>query len=356
MTLLLILACGDKDTTPSDSGGATDSGGEVENSAPTAPGVAISPAVPQYGQALTCAIETDSVDDDGDEITYTYTWTVDGVDAGIDDAEVAASTTLPWETWSCEVVASDGELDSEPGWASVQPLDECESLTIDVHSQWPMALPVQTTMNALAIEPGNAYTLETWFRLDSASDDGSVIFSKGDGETQGHSGNLNLMLALKHNRIDFSTYSSHSGNDCDYLAVDIEVDASGTWQHVAATLDTNTMEKALFLNGTEIARCTGTGINGVQDGPFFLGAMAWGNMQTGQVSTMLPFQGRLDEARFSKTVRYTADFTPARWHETDSDDIALWHLNDMSDSSGNGFELQTMGGATVDADASVCDL
>ena len=51
----------------------------IENTPPTAPAVSITPSSPTAGDTLLCNIVTPSSDDDGDSITYTITWEVDGV-------------------------------------------------------------------------------------------------------------------------------------------------------------------------------------------------------------------------------------------------------------------------------------
>ncbi len=89
------------------------------NEAPSAPGVSISPAAPTDDDVLTCVIDTESVDPDGDAVTYAYAWSVDGADAGVSSATVNAALTEAGQTWTCGVTASDGELESGAGTAGV---------------------------------------------------------------------------------------------------------------------------------------------------------------------------------------------------------------------------------------------
>ncbi len=89
------------------------------NRAPSAPTVSISPAAPTDDDVLTCVIDTESVDPDGDTVTYAYAWSVDSADAGIASATVNASLTVSGQTWTCSVTASDGELESGAGTAAV---------------------------------------------------------------------------------------------------------------------------------------------------------------------------------------------------------------------------------------------
>ena len=345
--MFLLLAC--TGSTPSDSGSA-DSGADStqpENTAPDTPSVTLTPADAMYGDALLC--EATAEDADGDSLTWTYAWTVDGADAGLDGAEVPADTTQPWETWTCTATASDGQAESS-GQASVTPLDECTGLAIDVTHGYPMALPTQGSMIDLALGSGGAYTIETWFRLDGS--DPGALFYKGPAEDTPSSLYMNHLLSVAPDQIHWGTAWSGSGNDCDYLVVEAEIDDA--FHHIAVTIDTTTYEKAVFLDGVELERCTGSGINGYGDGPLWVGAMAWGNLQTGQIWSQGSIDGVMDEARYSSTIRYTEDFTPSKWHQPDGDTIALWHMSDLTDAAGT-YDLQTLGGADVSDSGSACD-
>ncbi len=78
---------------------ATSAALTVDNTPPTAPSVSISPSDPAPGDTLTCVVDTASVDVDGDSVSYSMAWTVDGV------AYSAGGTT------------DTGGLDSgDPGW------------------------------------------------------------------------------------------------------------------------------------------------------------------------------------------------------------------------------------------------
>ncbi len=103
----------------------------ILNSPPTQPGVSVAPVTPIEGvDDLICSLDTPSTDADGDPVTYSFAWDVDGVpypragDAGpyqtvyIDDSASAADT-LTGETWTCSVTALDGVDPSTPGQDSV---------------------------------------------------------------------------------------------------------------------------------------------------------------------------------------------------------------------------------------------
>ena len=121
------------------------------NRAPSAPGVSITPAAPTDDDVLTCVIDTESVDPDGDAVTYSYAWSVDGVDAGVSAASVNAARTEVGQAWTCVVTASDGELESSSGSASVEVLSgcaaddhDCDGVSTDIELQ--TACPASTSI------------------------------------------------------------------------------------------------------------------------------------------------------------------------------------------------------------------
>ncbi|MEC8425686.1 MAG: discoidin domain-containing protein, partial [Myxococcota bacterium] len=82
------------------------------NRAPSAPEVAIHPSAPATNQPVTCVVETAPVDPDGDAVTVSFSWAVDGADAGITGDTLARADTAPGEEWTCVATASDGVLTS----------------------------------------------------------------------------------------------------------------------------------------------------------------------------------------------------------------------------------------------------
>jgi formylglycine-generating enzyme required for sulfatase activity len=96
----------------------------VSNTAPTAPVVAITPVDAVSGDDLTCSVTTASTDADGDALTYSFAWDVDGVDY-TSATDAATSSVVDGvdvggeEVWTCEVVAGDGTSSGAAGSDSV---------------------------------------------------------------------------------------------------------------------------------------------------------------------------------------------------------------------------------------------
>ena len=108
--------------------GRTDNAGT-----PSAPEVSISPAAPTEAvDDIICTIDTESVDPDGNSVTYTFAWTVDGVDyTGTPNTTtetgdtIDASETAAGEVWECSVTPNDGTEDGYTGTASVIVTSAC---------------------------------------------------------------------------------------------------------------------------------------------------------------------------------------------------------------------------------------
>ena len=102
----------------------------ILNTPPSAPTVTFDPTEPIEGDALLCEVDTPSTDADGDTITYSMSWTVDGAayPAGGDvgpstvswtDDEASASDTHAPELFACTVTPNDGDDDGTSAAASV---------------------------------------------------------------------------------------------------------------------------------------------------------------------------------------------------------------------------------------------
>ncbi len=81
----------------------------VQNSRPVINGATITPSQPSAADQLSVNIDAD--DADGDELTYTYVWKVDGVEAS---TSATFDPVLPSGAITVTVVASDGMQSSDP--------------------------------------------------------------------------------------------------------------------------------------------------------------------------------------------------------------------------------------------------
>ena len=79
------------------------------NAAPGAPVVAINPDQPTTADALVASIVVPPQDDADGEISYAWSWQVDGVDAGISGPEVPADATAKGQSWTAIATPTDAD-------------------------------------------------------------------------------------------------------------------------------------------------------------------------------------------------------------------------------------------------------
>jgi len=92
----------------------------IRNSRPVGGEADITPVDPEPLYPLVCSIIMAAEDADGDSITYSYTWYIDGVEhPEYTTSVIEWGETANLETWMCEIRASDGTEDGEPFTASV---------------------------------------------------------------------------------------------------------------------------------------------------------------------------------------------------------------------------------------------
>ena len=96
------------------------------NTAPGAPEVSIDPEEPIEGDDdLICQIDTDSTDVDGDSVSYTFEWEVDGEAYADATTTTEVGDTVPsddifeGEIWTCIVTPNDGIDDGDTAEDSV---------------------------------------------------------------------------------------------------------------------------------------------------------------------------------------------------------------------------------------------
>jgi hypothetical protein len=87
---------------------------EVENTPPTAPGIAIEPGEPTAVRGASVAIRKPSTDRDGDPVSYRFAWFRDGIPTSHDRSFVPPGVMRHGETWRVQVTAFDGEDLGEP--------------------------------------------------------------------------------------------------------------------------------------------------------------------------------------------------------------------------------------------------
>jgi len=173
--------------TATDSDGlyAEDTATFVVNALPTTPTISISPDPATTEDDLVAVIHVDSVDPEGDTVSYSYAWSVDGsLFAGSAADTVSATDTSHGETWTVEVTPSDSTSAGEAATASVtidntapeldevtltpDPAYEADTLTCAVGTTTDVdddavTTTIAWTVGGSAISPTQSTLDGTWF-------------------------------------------------------------------------------------------------------------------------------------------------------------------------------------------------
>ena len=87
---------------------------QVVNTPPGPPEVALDPAEPTALTGVRVAVKKPSADRDGDNVSYRYAWTRDGLPVSFETAAIPPGTLRHGEAWRVEVTPFDGEERGEP--------------------------------------------------------------------------------------------------------------------------------------------------------------------------------------------------------------------------------------------------
>ncbi len=91
------------------------------NSAPPAPQISILPLSPTQNNSLTCNIDRQLPDPNGDTVSYLYKWYKNQrIQDNLSTNTVPASNIEDGDFWECEAMATDGSLKSVPATATVR--------------------------------------------------------------------------------------------------------------------------------------------------------------------------------------------------------------------------------------------
>jgi hypothetical protein len=307
------------------------------NGAPSAPVVAITPEAPTDEDGLSCAVVGESVDPDGDAVTYAWAWSVDGVDAGIADPSVDASRTRAGETWTCSVTASDGSASSAAGTASVGvvdcvPFHYLDFDGVDDYVQLPDVAGL-----------GEGYTYEAWVRGAPASTyEHLFMTSCGDVAWTAAGAVITLFPSCTGTSAQYTSDFPSASYPDPSLAF---ADWPSGWFHVAATITPDLAQ--FFVDGRRVASGSLSYDNGVggRNGNTLMARFDLNHgWSTGYADADLA------GVRISRGERFGSDFVPSFPLTRDASTQTLYAMEDGSGSiltdSGPGGNDATIEGAT----------
>ncbi|MGB0639827.1 MAG: LamG-like jellyroll fold domain-containing protein, partial [Myxococcota bacterium] len=331
--------------TVTDESDATDSASAsvtIENTRPNVSAILLTPSDLYTDDTLT-AVPTVS-DADGDELTITYAFSVNGDVVQDGELDSLGSFPLPeffskGDTVSVVVTADDGEG-----------IDTRTSDTITVLNSAPTAPEVSITENIKTCKSVEFHGGSDELRVPSSDD-----WDFGDNDftiemwVKPNAGHRQALFAFENDYklgMDFSygggcggvslgvnVWASSTGDGWNLLTADSGGGSAGCgripltlgeWHHVAFVRDGNRWMS--FVNGeldVDIIR-PGSVVNREEE--LRIGSWGW--------DRVTHFDGAIDDFRVSSVPRYTADsIPPTAGYEADEYTLALWSFNDGEGTS-----------------------
>jgi hypothetical protein len=309
----------------------------ISNSIPTSPSISISadndPA--EVGiDDLTCSIDVESTDIDGDTLTYTYTWyDQDGLVASTtlasnDLSDVYLGTGTDVGTWTCEVVANDGSVDSDSVDAVYEVEEGCWSLQFDGVND---VVDLGTGLNL------QNFTIEAWIKTSSSQ--GTIIAKHLDAST-----NSSWLLYTSSFLDAPSIYYTSQTSQVLSAPGDASI-ADNKYHNLIAQFDGTQL--SLYVDGVLVSNTITSSPIKQTSVPVGIGARRnssntdWNELFSGTISTI----------KISDSALYSgSNITVSTETISDSATIALWDFSTgfgstLYDQSGNGHN-GTINGAT----------
>jgi len=272
----------------------------VVNGAPSAPVVSIAPASVTTSSDLVAVIDADAVDPEGDTLTYSYAWYVDGVLSSESTSDtLPASATTRGDNWAVAVTANDGRIDGDSGAASIAidneaPVADTVSIAPDPASttQDLTCTPSGSDADGDALSWSYNWTVDGSISSESSDTLASSAFSKdqsvtciatpSDGFADGSAlASAALVISNSAPVVDAASVTpdpatSASILTCSVGASDDDGDSltySYAWQVDGsdAGVSTATLDPAYFSRDSEVA-CTVTASDGTEDSAAFASA------------------------------------------------------------------------------------
>ena len=306
----------------------------IQNTAPTAPVISIDPAAPEAGtDDIMCLVDTASTDDDGDTLTYSFDWDVDGLawsgstyttyESG---DTISGADTSNGETWTCDASADDGSVGGGSDSASAVVVTTCTALEFDGSNDY-VTVPTDSDFSFGSSD----FTVEVWFYADTwvsgyvqwlVADVGMV---NTDGWYLGWHTGYGFGMVI------------NSGNTDTKMVTDLP--STGEWHHVA--MSRSGTQFRLFVDGVEEASLNSsiTIPDVSSNAPLNFGARMNGDHL---------FDGMISDIVISSTAIYTSDFVPSFPLTSGSSTIALWSNTEgtgtsATDTSGNSHNGTLVG-------------
>jgi hypothetical protein len=267
----------------------------VVNQPPTRPDVSLSPIPATTSDDLLATIDIESVDPEGESISYTYAWSRDGETSLFSTSDrLSAEATTKGQRWTIEVTPNDGDADGPPATATIDVLNTAPNMaSVEITPSTPAtADTLLCTASADADTDSDDVTFSyEWFVNDVSIGETSssllpILFSSGDQvscEVTPHDGEVSG-ASLRSTAVTINVppvvHSVHitpgtpTGGDALFCNVGsttdldddpIEVQISWTINDIEIGETGTVLDDSFFVRDDHVA-CTATANDGIEDG------------------------------------------------------------------------------------------
>lgn len=191
---------------------------DVVNTPPTAPVVLVTPTDAEPEDNLFCSITTASTDADGDSVSYSYTWWLEGVMSSVTSATLPASYTEDDDTWTCQVTPYDGEAYGSTASDSQEVIDRTAPDRPTISGIDSLRNTTSVSLSGTA-EAGSSITIYQECSDGSLSSNTTTVNSSGNWST---------------------SFTITRGLECDYYAY--ATDLSGNLSPMSNTVTTESCD------------------------------------------------------------------------------------------------------------------
>jgi hypothetical protein len=294
----------------------------AENRPPNTPTVTVSPTSPDPADALRCALTTPAADPDGDPVSLSYAWTVDGaayIGAVTDGAAslIPAGVVGPRESWTCTATVSDSEEAVNSAPVTVRSSARgCSAVDVSGGD-----ILTGTPTSALTLTVATGTTVELWIAPDVGSE--GMLIGARSGALPGWSVRYEDATAF----LEVST-TGGSGSS-GYLLVRTDPMTEGAWHHLAFVRSPGSASWTAYVDGVEATderSGPGGGADYAPVGDLIVGAWPDGGSAHN-------FSGLIGPIGLSASARYTGTFTPPLEPLGDSAAQGRWLLDEAAGST-----------------------
>ncbi|MDP6933640.1 MAG: hypothetical protein QGG40_12030, partial [Myxococcota bacterium] len=281
------------------------------DSTPSEPGIEIQPPEPVPGKALWCEITEESVDLDGDPITYAFKWlrnsepwNTDIKSNEYDNDTIPDGNTEVGDSWTCAVTASDGDNESPTAESTVTISDSddlCWSLgfgSTDEEAWVDMGTDPEIINPGLATGEATIETMVFWDGDDDTSP--QVIISTSTDSDNGY------MVGLRDSAGGDFVWALQT-HDGQQIQTDVPA-RPNEWTHVALTIEFTPTRTSynLYVDGSQLLsnETVDSGWE-LSDEFLSLGIQLVGSGEDPTTDSSTQYHGLIDGLRLSDTLRYT---------------------------------------------------